>query len=433
MRLFDLFKRKEKAPKATDTKGFSVDTIHDRMFTGRLVIGENGHNVIPEENSAVVSALRWTMRNFPKAPQVVQRLNGNQYELIANHPALKLLRQPNAFMSGRSLGNAIACSLMLDGNAYIFKVRNGNGKVAELQFLVHGHVVPVTGKDVPIAYYEYRVSGRTIRLETADVIHIRDGCDPSNPYMGWSGLKSIVNEILTDQEASAYSYAVLKNLGITGLIISPTGENVIGEDQAELLKKLVKQSTTGDHRAEPIVSSHDVKITTNSVNPEQMALDKMRSVPESRIAAVIGLPAMVLGLLSGEATKTYANYGEARDAALEDWLLPLYALIDDALTCQLLPEFGLQFDDRIDRDLTKISALQEDLNALAQRLCVLYQTGIINRAEARQPLDLPTTEADNVYWIDAQATGLSTDMAKSIVKADIQAKRAYRDSYREAA
>lgn len=424
----DWFKRKGAI---VDAKGLAVGGASS-LFTGRLVVGDNGHSVVPEDNSAVVASLRWAMRNYPKAPHIVQRLSGAQYETIATHPALSLLRKPNPYMSGRSMGQAVALSLMLDGNAYLFKARNGNGRLAELQYLMHGAVRVVSEGDKPIARYEYRVGGTTYKLDPADVIHIRDGSDPRNPLLGWSGLKSIVNEILTDNEASAYSYAVLRNLGVTGLMIVPTGDNVITEDQAELLKKKVKQQTTGDHRGEPIVAGQAIDIKANPFSPEQMALDKMRCIPESRICAVIGIPGIVLNLYSGEDTKTYSNYEEARAMALEDWLLPLYALIDDTLTNELLPEFGTGADERIARDLTHISALQEDRNALAQRLGYLYQTGVMMRSECRQLIDLPTTPADDVYWVDAQAAGLNTDVAKSLVKADVMAKSRARQ-LREAA
>lgn len=423
MGLFDfLFKRRE-------TKGFAPSAQPlAGLFTGRMVLGKKGHNVIPEDNSAVVASLRWVARNYPKAPMIVQRLNGSAYETIADHPALALLRKPCAGMPGRVLGQAIALSLVLDGNAYLYRVRDGNGKLAELQYLMHGCVNPVAGKDTPISYYEYRAGGSTYRLEPQDIIHIRDGVDPTNPALGWSGLKSVVNEILSDQEASDYTYAVLRNLGITGLVVSPVGDDFITEDQAELLKKRLLQDTTGDQRGEPLVLSQPVTVSSPGFSPEQMALDKIRSIPESRICAVIGIPAMVLDLVSGAERRTYSNYEEARSAALEDWLIPLYQLIDDTLTWELLPEFGGSGDERITRDLTQISALQEDANSLAQRAVNLYTGGIFTRAKALRLLGEQAGPEDEIYYLDAQAAGLSTDQAKSAVKADILAKRAYREA-----
>jgi len=406
----------------------------NHMFGRNRLVGKNGHSVDPENNSVVVAAIGWAGRNYPKAPQIVQRLTGSQYETVPNHPALALLRKPNQYMSGRNMGQAICLSMILDGNCYIYKVRDQNKRVVELDYLMHDRCAPVPGKTTPIDHYDYHVGGDIIPLKTEDVIHIKQNVDPRNKYLGMSPLKSVINELLTDEEASNYSYAVLKNMGIVGLMISPTGENAFDDSQAELIKKRLLQDTTGDHRAEPMVFYDPINVTAQSVNPESMALELMRTIPESRICSVIGIPNMVLGLSSGDDTKTYSNYEEARAMALEDWLLPMYDLIDDVLTNELLPEFstGEGFDERISRDLTKIVALQEDLNALRQSMGYLYMSGVIKRSIALQTLGYTTTPEDDVFYLDAQAAGVTDEMAKAYIKADIKSKRAKRDAFREA-
>jgi phage portal protein BeeE len=154
-----------------------------------------------------------------------------------------------------------------------------------------------------------------------------------------------------------------------------------------------------------------------------MVLDKIRNVPESRILAVIGLPALVLGLSSGSDTKTYSNYAEARSASVEDWLLPFWQLIDEALSASLLTEFG-ETNARITRDLSEVRALAEDTDSLADRVTLLYINGVITRAEARRMMGLSADDqTDNIYYLDAQAAGLSTDQAKSLVRAELLSKR----------
>jgi HK97 family phage portal protein len=412
-----LFNKRTKAANSLDqrigAKGLTVNI-------SSLLSGTAKSN--PIENSAVVAALRWINRNVAAAPQIVQRMNGGRYETIQDHEAARLLRSPNLAMTGRALSQAIALSLVLDGNAYIYKCRNANGRVVELQYLPHSAVRLVIENGV-LLRYEYRASSKTQTIEIPDMIHIRDGVDPCEVLRGWSGLNSIIREILTDNEATIYTHSILKNLGIAGLVISPNGDGVITEDQADLVKAKLKSETTGNNRGEPIIAGQSIKIDTVGLTPEDMVLDKIRNVPESRILAVIGLPALVLGLSSGSDTKTYSNYAEARSASVEDWLLPFWQLIDEALSASLLTEFG-ETNARITRDLSEVRALAEDTDSLADRVTLLYINGVITRAEARRMMGLSADDqTDNIYYLDAQAAGLSTDQAKSLVRAELLSKR----------
>lgn len=424
-----LFQRKAQQPRAAKSFDMTGSTW-PTMWGQPRISGTHGHTVVPEANSAVTASLRWAMKNVVAAPITIERLVNNNYEVVANHPAQQMLSAPNPYMTGRQMMQGITLSLVLEGNAYIYKVRNGNDRLVGLQYLPHGHVTAVPGLDangtpVPISKYEYRAGSKTLPILPGDMIHIKDGVDPLNSALGWSGLRSVVNEILTDDEASAYTYAVLKNLGVSGFIMSPMGDDVITEDQAEKLKKLVKAETTGDNRGEPIVLSQAVQIDTKGYSPEEMALDKMRRVPQERILAIIGINGMVLGL--GSDDRTYSNYAEARSAALEDWMMPTWACIDETLTNQLLPEFGLVKTERVGRDTSKIKAFCEDESALTDRLVSQYYNGICKRAEARQALGYPTTPEDDVYFLDAQAALITDGQAKAAVKADIVAKRTARD------
>ena len=72
-----------------------------------------------------------------------------------------------------------------------------------------------------ISHYEYRVGGRMFEIPVRDVIHVRFGLDPKNPRMGLSPLGSLAREVGIDDYASNFTAAILRNLGIIGIVISP--------------------------------------------------------------------------------------------------------------------------------------------------------------------------------------------------------------------
>jgi hypothetical protein len=121
-------------------------------------------------------------------------------------------------------------------------------------------------------------------------------------------------------------------------------------------------------------------------SPEQMDLKVLHRVPEERISAVLGVPAIVAGLGAGLDRSTYSNFREAREAFTEQKLLPLWRQLAAEITLQLVPDFT---DDRLviaDFDTGEIRALADDENEKATRLKTLVDAGILTKDEARAEL-----------------------------------------------
>lgn len=418
MGIKDLFRRKDK-----DTKAFSISGSV-RAYDGIFTLPSSSESD-PIKNSAVVASIKWASRAYVEAPLITQRFINGKFETVPEHPASLLLKNPNPFTSGTALWSAVITSLMLDGNAYLVKVRNASGKVIELWYVPHNLIKPAVNKANPelfISHYEYRINGHVYNLPIEDIIHIRDGVNPDNPRLGFSGLASVMREILTDNECSIYSYAILKNFGVTGFTVSPKGDSIIDEDNAAIIKAKLQQQFTGERRGEPLVLSQSVDITTNGHSPEQMALDKMRSIPEQRITAVLGIPAMVLGLASGNEQRTYANMAEARESVYESWIIPTYRNVAETLNNHYLSEFGSTANERIIYDISEIRVLQEDANKYSDRVLRQWQAGAITRAEVRQALGMQANPEDNIYFFDASLGSLNASTAKAFAMGDIAAR-----------
>ena len=72
----------------------------------------------------------------------------------------------------------------------------------------------------------YRVNGKTYVLSKDDIIHYRDGIDPENDRFGLSGLSAVLREVFTDNEAATYSAAILRNMGVPSIIVTPKNPGV---------------------------------------------------------------------------------------------------------------------------------------------------------------------------------------------------------------
>ena len=436
MELFGLdISRKAKQPVATQAKGLiqgqTVDfgpstavTVNFGDWFTRGYGGSKSNDPI-DGNGVVAVALRWLIDSITNGEVITQRYEANRYATDPTNPVTKLLRRPGGYMTGEQLDQARAVSLVMDGNAYVYKARNGNGRVAQLQFLSPTSVTPK--KDAEGLYYEVQNSkGGKTRVEWGDIIHSKRGTiDPSNELRVVSPLRRVLSSVMSDNEAEAYILYVLKNIGITGALITPSGDDQFSDDQAQAIKDRFEAATTGSERGKPLVTNLKVELSNTGYSPEQLNLDRIRVIPEARIIGAIGIPGMALGLTSGEDTKTFSNYGEALSASYRHFLKHVWRALDSASADSLLPEYGYDPDAyRVARDLSEVEELAE---VVSDRMIAEYGAGLRKRSEARQELNLPVEDADDVYFLDAQAAGLNTEQAKSIVKADILRSKKVRE------
>ncbi|MDQ3672704.1 MAG: phage portal protein, partial [Actinomycetota bacterium] len=275
-------------------------------------------------SSTVAAVLNWVARTFPEAPPMLWReLENGQFEQARGHEMLRLLRRPNRFYTGIILWMATVIDWMVDGNAYWLKLRDGTGTVVELWWVPHWMMEPKGDEDTFITHYEYRPGLEPLAVPVEDVVHFRFGLDSENSRLGASQLKSVLREVFTDDQAATFTASLLKNMGVPGIVISPKQGITISDEQAEETKKYILEKFTGDRRGEAIVMTGATDIEQFGFSPEQLLLRDLRRIPEERVSAVTGIPAIVVGFGAGLERSTFTNMGEARQAAYEAGLIPM--------------------------------------------------------------------------------------------------------------
>lgn len=350
----------------------------------------------------VLSLIFWLARTFPEAKVRLQRTNGIEHQPVPVHPFLSLLKRPNGAYSGVTLWMASMASWVVNGNVYWRKMRSPAGRVVALWFIPHWMIEPKwDSPDRYIDYYEYTPGGSVReKIPPEDIVHFRFGLDPENTRKGLSQIASAFRELFTDEEAARFTAALLKNMGVPGVVVSPTGDNTISPDDADAMKILIMQKTAGAHRGEPLVTTGPVTLQQFGFSPSELSLDIVRKIPEERLSALIGIPAVVVGFGAGLDRSTFNNMTEAREMAYESNVIPSYRIFAADLENQLLTDFVDDLDAwEVDFDTTLVRVLQEDQNALATRVVTLVGGPVFTRAEGRQMLGLEFDEADEVYLL----------------------------------
>lgn len=353
-------------------------------------------------SSTVMAPVWWLMRTFPEAPVQVARKDGEEREVIPDHPMTQMVARPNEFYSGHVLWMATVMDLALSGNGYWLLPRDRDTLAPTAIWWVPSFLIrprTLEGGEDFISFYEYRPgTSATINLDRNDVVHFRYGLDPEDNRLGLSPLQSLFREIFTDDEAANFTASLLRNNGMPTVAISPTTEVAMSDDDQRAIKHDWMAKTTGDRRGEPLISDRPFDLKQFGFNPQQMDLKLLRRVPEERVSGVIGVAAIVAGLGAGLDRSTFANMAEAREMSYESAVIPLQRLCSSDLITQLLPHFeGNPERFWVGFDLSEVRVLQEDENKKVERLTKELTSGAITVAEYRRETGREPGPADEIY------------------------------------
>lgn len=377
----------------------------------------------PMLNSAYVAVVNWIARNAPDAPlSMVREYDDGRTEKINPGPTspgrlLRLWEKPNPWFAGPTMMKAVVVDLFSSGNGYVVKIRNAVGMVVELWWIPEWMMEPVWEGDEFISAYRQYVEGQTYYWSPGDVYHFRFGVDPHNPRKGLSPARSLLREIFTDNEASAFTASLLRNLGVPGVIIAPantTGASIRGK--AGAIKQQFKDTFGGDGRGEPMVLTAPTEVKVLSFNPQQMELRDIRKLPEERISAVLGVAAIVAGLGAGLDRSTFSNFGEARRAAYTESIIPLHRDMAATLENQSVDDFPDTGGDNTSEvdiffDWRKATAMQESADALHKRALEAMSKGGITRAQFLRETDRPWEDQDEVFVLANNFTFIPKEQA----------------------
>lgn len=357
-------------------------------------------------NSAVIACLNVLATAFAEPSLIVSSRNSEgDYERDMNHELAKLFRRPNPYMTQQLLANYIVTSLNANGDAFIYKNRNARGQVVELVPLMP-HLVEAKGNEnTLITHFNYQPHGgiqgeESVKIDKEDMIHLRQNVDPNNMRRGLAPLRGVLREIAGDEAAGQYTAALLHNMAVPGVILSPRDDQMGGptREEAEAIADMYKQKFGGKNRGAPMVLSGAMNVEIVSFSPDQMKLAELRRIPEERVSAVLGVPAVLAGLGAGLDSATYSNTKELREFFTESKMVPMWTMVAQELTHQLLrPEFSGNDNQYCEFDIGNVRALADDKDNLYKRMNTAVQGGWVTIGEARKVVGLEADERHDVY------------------------------------
>jgi len=214
----------------------------------------------------------------------------------------------------------------------------------------------------------------------------------------------------------------LRNFGIPGLVASLPAETMLSPKQLEEIKHDLERKFGGENRGSVAVMTGGAKMEQFGFSPQQMTLEALHDVPETRIAAVMGVPPAVAGLGVGlDQTTNFASLRQVSENFIEVTIAPIWKLDESKWTRKLAREFSSDKRIQIKHDLGEVRSLQEDENAKADRISKLFSSGVITREIALTELGYdPELPGEDILFVPTSGQYVTVDQATTDVEAERQ-------------
>lgn len=300
-----------------------------------------------------------------------QMVQNGFYLDLPSHALVKLLNNPNPFMSRGQLWGTVTMDRDLAGNAYLYKARYESGlagAVAELWRLRPDRVRIIPDATTHIAYYEYTVGRERVRFSAEDVIHFKTR-HPLDEYYGMPPLMPLTGVTRIQQYMESFLTRFFEGGGASGPGSILTVKQKMSQPDKDLIRERFRAQFGKSGPGEMLVLDN----AEGSYQQLGLARGLRDALPKeisndvgAYIASVYGIPGSLLGLpIAYDTGNSYANKRQDWQVFWDLTMTPLLSDYDDVLNLALTPEFGMI--DEVLFDLSDIRALQEDVDKVQDR------------------------------------------------------------------
>lgn len=299
--------------------------------------------------------------------RVMRKMKDGKSEEVVDHPFIKLIENPNDFMTGYDLIELSFIFLEATGESYwLYDDLKGetsdiDGKISlsqvkEIWPLPSSHIKPVPHAEKFRNGYRYNPEGSTKGkvFNNAEVQYLKY----SNPLSMHRGLGSIApaqRNISGELFADTWNNNFFKNGGLPAAFLKT--EQRLDPDQATRLKAdwaKMYQGVKGAHKIALLESGLDIAVPNQS--RKDMEFDQLLQSSMRRTLACLGVPLIMVGI--GD-EQSYNNAGVQERVFWRNTMAPKFRKVAGMLT-KKLHQFGESEDLFVVFDTSDIDALKAD-------------------------------------------------------------------------
>lgn len=267
-------------------------------------------------------------RIYQKTKEGVQEVKDPRYTILFD--------RPNAYQGWLEIKHRIGVHLGLFGNSYLYKIRDGKGRIIGYQHLLPSAMKRKKEENSKnlFDYYEYA----DVKIPKRDIIDFRY----PNPYSeieGYPIISSILDTIEVNKLQVKYSKKALEKGGYLGLTFATDQE--LSKTSFEKLRDELEKRFGGDENAFRVaLLTSGLKPVAPPYSPKDMEFGTNKNLTREEILSAFKVPKILLGI--GESINRAT--AEASIYTFTSGVIdPLLSMIDDVLTRDFALEFSPDF------------------------------------------------------------------------------------------
>jgi HK97 family phage portal protein len=318
-----------------------------------------------QRNVVAYQAIDKTSQSVAAIPVLLYRGDDE----VMDHPAARLVRQPNAKQNWSSFVRDLVGYYRLSGNGYIERVLVGRD-IRELYALRSDRMTVIPSASGYAAGYVYRVGQDEVRFDVdpqgrCDILHLKT----FNPLDDWYGMSPIeAGAYAVDQhnESMQWIQSLLQNGAAPSGALEVAADRNLSDEAFIRLKAEIDDKYSGSRNAgRPLLLEGGMKWQQMGMSPQQMSVIETKFSAARDISLALGVPPILLNI---PGDSTYANFREARLSFYEDTVIPMAQEITEQLNKWLVEVYGPDYHYELNLD--KIPAIAEkrhDMWAMADK------------------------------------------------------------------
>lgn len=372
------------------SSGFSPDFIPlDAKGNVLDILGETGLAFV----AYWYVATRWRAQKLSEAPLMVveEDQDTGVEEWLSDHELAEVLENPTP---DYDMGELVErTSRYLDDGAEAIWVmdRDRAGRVARLTPFRRSEftVEPTPGR----LFGQFKVTalaGGPKTFSADQVIYFRDGVENWGSEPGRSRLDVAMQWLRLGEQARQTVKDLLENAVWPSAVAIPDASWNPDKDQLEMYKSELQRYAQPGQKGKAFAMTGGGSFEIMSARIRDLVPTEVLDRVESVVAAVSGVPAIVLQFQVGMENSPWSQMEQARRMAYDDTIQPGWRKLERSLTRQLLRPDDEDLSHFIRFDRSKISSLQPDRLAAASLVSLISRIASVN--ERREMVGLEKVE-----------------------------------------
>lgn len=342
-------------------------------------------------------ATRWRAQKIAEAPLMVveeDQETGTE-EWLADHPLAPVLEEPSLDYdmgdlierTSRYLDNGGACLWVMD--------RDNVGDVARLTPFARGEfeILPRPGR----LYGAFRVTTAAgpKDYEADECVYFRD-TDDSLKWLedGRSRLDVAMTWLRLGEHAKQTIRDLLGNAVWPSLVVTTDPTWNPDQEQLDMLKAELNEYAAPGNKGKAFAALGGGSATVLAARIRELVPEEILNRVESVVAAISGVPAIVLQFQIGMENSPWSQMEQARRMAYDDAIVPTWRMLERRITRQLL---RIEDEDKthfIRFDRSKIASLQVDQLEAATIASMWGRAASLNERREKMGLEPVSAEDD---------------------------------------